>query len=102
MLLIKIDTHKKGHLIFLLTVFICMGCKNKHRTWSVYKADAASSSYSELNEINKENIHQLKIAWIFDPDDALQGSGFEKMGSLSIKTFDVTSKMPHQRESLTR
>ena len=53
-----------------------MGCQNQERGWSVYKADAASSSYSVLKEINKENVHQLKLAWTFNPDDAAEGSRF--------------------------
>ena len=53
-----------------------MGCRNDERTWSIYKADAESSSYSVLKEINKENVHQLKLAWTFHPDDAAEGSRF--------------------------
>lgn len=51
-----------------------MGCNNQEPTWSVYKADAASSSYSTLKEINKENVQQLKLAWTFNPNDAMEGS----------------------------
>ena len=40
----------------------------------MYKADAASSSYSPLEQINKENVHQLKVAWIFNPGDTISGS----------------------------
>jgi len=53
-----------------------MGCHNHERTWAVYKADSESTSYSVLNEINKENVHQLKLAWKFNPDDAVEGSRF--------------------------
>jgi len=47
--------------------------EKKGATWHVYKADAASSSYSSLQQINKENVGQLQIAWTFDPADALPG-----------------------------
>jgi len=53
-----------------------MGCHSHERTWAVYKADSESTSYSVLNEINKENVHQLKLAWKFNPDDAVEGSRF--------------------------
>jgi quinoprotein glucose dehydrogenase len=43
---------------------------DKNRTWSVYKADAESTSYSALKEINKENVNQLQVAWKFIPNDA--------------------------------
>jgi quinoprotein glucose dehydrogenase len=60
-------------LLLLLGSALYTGCKpDKHerRTWSVYKADAESTSYSELTEINKQNVDQLKVAWMFTPNDA--------------------------------
>jgi quinoprotein glucose dehydrogenase len=39
------------------------------RTWSVYKADAESSSSSPLRDINKTNVVDLKLAWTFYPGD---------------------------------
>lgn len=57
--------------LFLMVFFTgCQPDKNKNRTWSVYKADNESSSYSGLSEINKENVSQLQVAWTFTPDDA--------------------------------
>ncbi len=61
-------------LLFLFLAFFFSDCNNKERTWSVYKADAESSSYSPLKQINKENVHQLKLAWTFNPNDAAEGS----------------------------
>jgi len=40
----------------------------------MYKSDAQSSSYSSLRQINKENVGTLRLAWTFDPDDALPGA----------------------------
>ena len=74
---INIPRRKKYLALFFCSVFIIfIGCHNQERDWSAYKADAASSSYSVLNEINKENVHQLKLAWTFNPDDAVEGSRF--------------------------
>lgn len=42
----------------------------------MYKADAASSSYSPLDQINRNNVTRLKTAWIYDPEDAQKGSRF--------------------------
>jgi len=36
----------------------------------VYKADAESSSYSPLAQINTENVSGLKLAWKFNPKDS--------------------------------
>ena len=63
-------------LLFLPAFLFFMGCSNQERTWSIYKADSESSSYSVLKEINKENVHQLKLAWTFHPQDAVEGARF--------------------------
>jgi quinoprotein glucose dehydrogenase len=69
--LISNKTIGKGCLLLLLlSSFFYTACnENNNRTWSTYKADAASSSYSPLEQINKENVHHLKEAWIFNPRD---------------------------------
>ena len=63
-------------VLFLFAFFLYPGCNNQNRTWSAYKADAASSSYSVLKQVNKDNVHQLKLAWTFNPNDAAEGSRF--------------------------
>ena len=63
-------------LLSLLAFFFLICCENQERTWSVYKADAQSSSYSVLKEIDTGNVHQLKPAWTFNPADAADGSRF--------------------------
>lgn len=65
-----------SHRIFLSIFFFALtlaliGCRDpKARTWSVYKADAESTSYSPLHEINKDNVKNLQVAWTFYPNDA--------------------------------
>jgi len=74
---IDITRKEKYPVIFFLLVFIVfMGCNNNERTWSTYKADATSSSYSSLREINKQNVRHLKLVWTFNPDDAAEASRF--------------------------
>lgn len=72
---------KRCICILLLVIFL--GChddnnNNKFATWSVYKGDATSASYSSLKQINKENVQQLKLAWIFYPSDTIEGSRSER------------------------
>ncbi len=62
--------------LLLLACLVIFSCKNQKRTWFAYKADAASSSYSPLTQVNKENVQQLKVAWTFDPGDNAEGSHF--------------------------
>ncbi|HEX6892734.1 MAG TPA: pyrroloquinoline quinone-dependent dehydrogenase, partial [Chryseolinea sp.] len=63
---------KRSHFIGLFVVlsYACQPVEDKLRTWSVYKADARSTSYSPLTEVNKDNVSQLKVAWTFHPNDA--------------------------------
>ncbi|MEO6290561.1 MAG: pyrroloquinoline quinone-dependent dehydrogenase [Ginsengibacter sp.] len=56
--------------------FLQTGCDNQDRTWTAYKADAASSSYSPLTQVDTNNVRHLQLAWTFDPDDAAEGLRF--------------------------
>lgn len=70
---------RPGLLYLLLALYLFMGCQSdqdENRIWSVYKADAKSSSYSALTQVNKENVNQLKLAWTFNPNDTRKGSQF--------------------------
>ena len=58
--------------LFVATVMLLAGCtsgSDNDRTWSVYKADANSSSYSPLDQINVSNVSQLKQVWTFSMND---------------------------------
>jgi quinoprotein glucose dehydrogenase len=63
-------------LSLLFVSVLYFGCKtvNQYRTWSVYKGDKSSSSYSPLKQINKDNVAQLKLAWTYKMNDAQQGA----------------------------
>jgi quinoprotein glucose dehydrogenase len=39
---------------------------NKNQDWSVYLGDNSRSHYSTLDQINKSNVSNLKVAWTFD------------------------------------
>jgi quinoprotein glucose dehydrogenase len=57
-------------IFVIFPVYMISGCSSDANTWTVYKADSESSSYSPLSSINSNNISQLKLAWSFAPDDA--------------------------------
>ncbi len=54
--------------IALLVLFGCQD-RNINDEWRVYKSDAASSSYSALDQINTDNVNQLKVAWTYQTGD---------------------------------
>jgi quinoprotein glucose dehydrogenase len=71
--------NRRNVLLLSLFVLLITGCQSDHNngwSWSVYKADAESSSYSPLDQINKENVDQLQVAWTFTPKDAPEGARF--------------------------
>jgi quinoprotein glucose dehydrogenase len=68
-----LESWNPGIFIFLL-LLSCDPGTNENRTWSVYKADAESSSSSPLTQINTDNVSQLQQAWVFNPADARQGA----------------------------
>jgi len=63
--------------VVLAAPILFTGCKKdkeNDRTWSVYKADAGSSNYSPLDQINVSNVAQLKSAWTFTIKDNAAGT----------------------------
>ena len=64
-------------VFFVISILLFTGCKtdnNNDRTWSIYKADAHSSNYSPLDQINVSNVSQLKPAWTFEMQDTPNGA----------------------------
>ena len=75
----EIKLSKWTFQVFLLIGYIfyapsAHGQNEKDRTWSVYKADAASSNYSPLDQINVSNVSQLKPAWTLAIKDNAAGT----------------------------
>ncbi len=55
----------------LLLIMVLVSCQSapERNGWEVYKADSKSSSYSPLDQINKENVDQLEVAWTYRTND---------------------------------
>jgi len=66
----------KYFLITSFIVFLC-SCGGNHKTegtWSVYHADAASTAFSSLDQITRENVHNLEVAWTYHTGEADSGN----------------------------
>ena len=48
--------------------------RNAYREWKVYGGGPENMHYSALNQIKRENVHQLEVAWTYDTGDTYQGS----------------------------
>ena len=48
--------------------------QTEHRDWAVYGGGPESIRYSDLDQINRENVRNLRLAWSYDTKDAFEGS----------------------------
>lgn len=63
--------------------------EDSYSNWGIYKADNASTSYSQLDQINKKNVSQLTVAWVFEPNDSITGDRPKNSESNPIVIDDV-------------
>lgn len=58
-------------IISAITFTLLISCQNEPESsdWRIYKADDYSSSYSKLDQINKNNVDQLRKAWVYSSED---------------------------------
>jgi quinoprotein glucose dehydrogenase len=42
--------------------------------WPYYGGDAGGSRFSSLTQVNRENVHKLKLAWIYHTGDVSEGA----------------------------
>lgn len=62
-------------IIVILCIAFPLSCRQDgYRTWSVYRGDAANTAYSGLDQINKENVQHLEVAWTYNTGDAEPGN----------------------------
>ncbi|MFA6087133.1 PQQ-binding-like beta-propeller repeat protein [Mucilaginibacter sp.] len=57
-----------------LCAWFCYGCNNhkeeiKNTDWPKYGGNNFGSRYSPLDQINKSNVNQLKVAWVYETGD---------------------------------
>lgn len=62
-------------VVIIMLVQFVIGCKDSEpdKSWSSYKGDETSSSYSPLDDINLSNVSKLKNAWTFQMSDVPAG-----------------------------
>jgi quinoprotein glucose dehydrogenase len=62
---------------FSLVIWSCIGifgCSSKqdsYKTWETYQGDPGSNQYSSLGQINKGNVDQLEVVWVYQTGDSL-------------------------------
>ncbi len=57
-------------LLFALLFIACGQPEKKYLGWKIKGGTADGIQYSQLDQINKENVHQLKVAWSYQSGEA--------------------------------
>lgn len=68
-----------SRILLSLTLLLCLGCshppaRSPYRSWRVYGGGHDQIRYSALDQINRSNVHRLRVAWVYDTGDAFPGS----------------------------
>lgn len=57
-------------VVIVLVLPACSSDETAFRTWRSYGGDPTNSRNSSLDQINRENVHRLEVAWIYRTGDA--------------------------------
>ena len=79
-------------IIFFISVIGFIGHSLKGQsfeTWESYQGDDGRTGYSSLDQITKENVNQLEVAWTFRTGDLPENGGFSMMECNPIVVDDV-------------
>jgi quinoprotein glucose dehydrogenase len=55
-------------------LFSCVENQKNEGTWNMYRGDAASTAFSSLDQITRDNVHHLEVAWTYHTGDADSGN----------------------------
>ncbi|MBS1737153.1 MAG: PQQ-binding-like beta-propeller repeat protein [Bacteroidetes bacterium] len=59
--------------VSIIIITFLAGCTTKRNesfiTWEVYRGDDGTNAYSNLNQINTENVSKLTVSWIYQTND---------------------------------
>ena len=78
--------------IFLIIVVSSIGNSLKSQpfeTWETYQGDDGRTGYSSLEQINKDNVDQLEVAWTFHTGDLSENDDYTLMECNPIVVDEV-------------
>jgi quinoprotein glucose dehydrogenase len=80
------------YVVFFLVSFACGNKKDaSHVEWAVYRGGNDAAQFSELDQINVDNIHLLEPAWIFNTGDGGEKTTIECNPIIIGRTMYITS-----------
>src|SRR5258706_1744588 len=70
--------HFSLHAFSLMSVIVfliaCDGNRKNDAAWNVYRGNAGATAFSSLDQITKENVHDLDVAWTYRTGEADSGN----------------------------
>lgn len=84
--------------LLLVIVMVMSGCQyktKKHDGWEIYRGSEEASQFSDLNQIDTVNVHQLRPAWTFHTGDAGQRTTIECNPIIIKDRIYITSPSMH-------
>ena len=66
-------TFRMSYFVLVIGFFIASSA-NAQQDWRVYGGNSASTRYSSLAQIHRENVNKLAVAWTYDTGDAFAKS----------------------------
>jgi quinoprotein glucose dehydrogenase len=60
----------KFYLIGLFLIASCQTKKQDFSEWRIYRGGSESNAYSGLQQINRQNVAELAVAWVFQTEDS--------------------------------
>ncbi|MBS1576879.1 MAG: PQQ-binding-like beta-propeller repeat protein [Bacteroidetes bacterium] len=68
--------------LFALLISSLLSCRNNNtvelsKEWRTYRGDDGINAYSGLNQINRDNVSMLQVAWIYRSGDTSKNSTIE-------------------------
>jgi len=88
----------KGFSLFIF-IISCDQVQKKNEppdqstSWGVYRGDEGSNAYSRLNQINRENVKDLEVAWVYRSGDSKHGTSIQCNPIIIDDTLYATLEM---------
>ena len=86
------------HNLLLVAILVFISCKEQAEprlgtldTWEIYRGTADAQQFSDLDQINKDNVHLLEPAWIFHTGANTERSPMECNPIIVGNTMYLTS-----------
>ena len=92
--LLPVWTNRSRAVLFALVCSLLMSAATCYaQEWRFWGGDAGGTKYSPLEQINKKNVSELKVAWTYDTGDWSDGSEYPTRSAFEATPLVVDGVM---------